>query len=462
MATSDNEKLKTQDTNLAPWEKAFSSILSPLEEFIHKQSSSGILLMVFTIIALILANSPLQQAYQEFFHAHIKIELGTWLRLDYSIHHWINDGLMALFFFVVGLEIKREILVGELASMEHALLPIIAAIGGMLVPALLYTALNYAGAGAHGWGIPMATDIAFAVGVLVLLGTRIPRSVVMFLLALAIVDDLGAVVVIAVFYTEQLNMTAFYLSIVFFSTLLVMNRFGIRNNIPYFLMGVCLWLAMLKSGIHATLAGVLVALTIPTRSRIDSQLFKQHVINLLDKFKDCRSEENDLLRDECKANLVQNLERGVMAVVPPLQRLEHSFHYPVAFIVIPLFALANAGVPIEAEQLLSTLGAPVTLGVILGLVLGKVLGISGVALLAVKMGIGQLPTGATYHHIIGVGLLGGIGFTMSIFIAELGFKGEPEMLIMAKTGVLFASLLAGVVGFLWLFWFTQKTAQAAE
>jgi len=456
MAVVSDDNLETQATNLAPWEKSFHSILTPFEEFIHKESSSGILLMVFTIIALILANSPWHHAYHEFFHTHIDIQIGHWLTLNYSLHHWINDGLMTLFFFVVGLEIKREILVGELASIEHALLPIIAAIGGMVVPALMYVVLNYDGAGAQGWGIPMATDIAFAVGVLVLLGTRIPRSVVMFLLALAIVDDLGAVMVIAVFYTEQLNMTAFGLAGVFFLVLLIMNRVGIRGSIPYFLIGTLLWLAMLKSGVHATLAGVLIALSIPIRSRINSQRFQQHVYNLLEKFKNCHSEETDLLRDECKSHLVHNLEKGVVAVVPPLQRLEHTFHYPVAFIVIPLFALANAGVPIHADQLLDTLNNPITSGVIIGLVFGKVLGIAGTALLFVKMGIAQLPRGAKNAHVIGVGLLGGIGFTMSIFIAELGFKGEDEMLIMAKTGVLFASLIAGVLGYLWLFFFTKK------
>lgn len=455
MATSDNN-LETQDTNLAPWEKAFTSILSPLEEFIHKQSSSGILLMTFTIIALILANSPWHHAYASFFHTHIDIHIGHWLTFNYSLHHWINDGLMTLFFFLVGLEIKREILVGELASLEQALLPIIAAMGGMVVPALMYVALNYDGVGAKGWGIPMATDIAFAVGVLVLLGTRIPRSVVMFLLALAIVDDLGAVIVIAVFYTEQLNMQAVYLALGFLFMLFVFNRVGIRNSMPYFIIGLFLWAAMLKSGIHATLAGVLIALMIPTRSRINSQRFRQHVLDLLERSKDCNSEETDLLRNECKSNLVHNLEKGVVAVVPPLQRLEHNFHRPVAFIVIPLFALANAGVPIYADQLLNTLSNPITLGVIVGLLFGKVLGIAGTALLFVKMGIAQLPRGAKSAHIIGVGLLGGIGFTMSIFIAELGFQGEDEMLIMAKTGVLFASLFAGVLGYLWLLFSTKK------
>ncbi len=411
--------------------------------------------MFFTIIALVVANTPWHQAYHEFFQTEIGIQVGTF-SLRYNLHHWINEGLMTLFFFVVGLEIKREILVGELARLEHAILPIIAALGGMIVPALVYLAINQEGAGTQGWGIPMATDIAFAVGVLVLLGTRIPRSVVMFLLALAIVDDLGAVIVIAVFYTHQLNWTALGLVGLFFFLLYALNRAGVRHSLPYFLFGILLWIAMLKSGVHATLAGVLTALVIPTRSRIDSQRFRQHVLNLLDKFKQCNTQETDLIRNECQSHLVQNLEKGVEAVVPPLQRLEHSFHLPVAFIVIPLFALANADVPIHVAQLGGTLTNPITLGVILGLVVGKCVGIAGISLLTIKLGIARLPKGATPFHIIGVGLLGGIGFTMSIFIAELGFQDHPESLIMAKTGVLFASLIAGVLGYLWLFFLTRK------
>ncbi len=450
------DDLQTQDTNLAPWEKAFDSILTPLDEFIHKESSSGMLLMTFTIIALVLANSPFHSIYYNIFHTEINLQIGHSFALEGTFHHWINDGLMALFFFVVGLEIKREILVGELASMKQALLPIIAAIGGMVVPALMYLVFNYGEEGIKGWGIPMATDIAFAVGVLVLLGTRIPRSVVMFLLALAIVDDLGAVIVIALFYTEQINLLALGLAWGFFFVLIVMNRAGIRWPLIYFIVGGLLWVAMLKSGVHATLAGVLIALTIPARSKINSSRFQQHVFKLMAKFKECKEQETDLMHNEKQAHLVQNLEKGVTAVVPPLQRLEHQFHRPVAFIVIPLFALANAGIPIHVDQLVNTVSHPITLGVIMGLVFGKCLGIAGTALLFVKMGIGQLPKGATSAHIVGVGLLGGIGFTMSIFIAELGFKGAEDMLIMAKTGVLIASLLAGILGYAWLLLFTHK------
>lgn len=443
----------------APWEKTFDKVVTPFEEFIHHESTSGLLLMACAILALVFANTALHTGYEHILHAKIGFHFGDW-RLERTLHHWINDGLMWLFFFLVGLEIKREVLVGQLSDFRQALLPIIAAIGGMAVPALLFVAFNLGGEGINGWGIPMATDIAFAVGVLVLLGSRVPKSLLTFLVALAIVDDLGAVAVIAIFYTDNLVWEALGAAAVLFGVLIVFNRLGIRSPIPYFIVGTFLWMAFLESGVHATVAGILTAWTIPARSRFDVNLFEEKIGTLSHRLNERRKSnaQCDLMEDEeQRRGVIQTLIDGIHLVETPLQRLEHSLHVPVAFIVVPLFALANAGIPLHLDQIPALVTEPITLGIIAGLVIGKLLGIAGLSLLAVKLGIGQMPQGTNASHLIGVGLLGGIGFTMSIFIAELGFKGQTEELLLAKTGVLFASIIAGVAGYLWLRT-TTKTA----
>lgn len=445
----------------APWEKRFGKLISPLEEFIHGETTSGILLMICTVVALLMANTALVHIYEHTLHTHLIISIGPW-SLDYTLHHWINDGLMALFFFLVGLEIKREILVGELADPRQAALPIIAAIGGMAVPALIYYALNPTGPGAAGWGIPMATDIAFAVGVLVLLGDRIPKTVLTFLLALAIVDDLGAVLVIAFFYTEQIFLDALAIATVLLGALIILNLSGVRKPAPYLLVGGLLWLAMLKSGVHATLAGVLTAFCIPAKPKFNPQGFSNYVRDLMDRYDKNWTPSPSLMQNINLRAIVQTLESGVHKVETPLQRLEHNLHVPVFFFIIPLFALANAGVPIQFGELGGALTQPVALGIILGLLVGKLVGVAGVSLLAIKLGLAQLPAGATPKHVIGAGLLAGIGFTMSIFIAELGFRNEPEILNLAKTGILFASLVTGMLGYLWLYFTTRPQRGGAE
>ncbi|NNJ91751.1 MAG: Na+/H+ antiporter NhaA [Gammaproteobacteria bacterium] len=450
--------MEKKDANFQPWERAFGRIATPLEDFIHDETASGIILIVCTVIALFLANSFLLHHYEHILHTEIAFSLGQW-ELRHTLHHWINDGLMTLFFFVVGLEIKREVIVGELSSFSAALMPIIAAIGGMVVPALLFFAINSGGEGESGWGVPMATDIAFAVGVLVLLGSRVPKTVLTFLVALAIVDDLGAVVVIALFYTDQIHTNWLMLVTVMLVALIIINRIGIRKPWPYFVIGTLMWFSMLQSGVHATLAGVITALTIPVRPKFEHKLFVGHMTKLLGSLKarpaDTKSTEC-IIRDGHTRAVLQTLENGIHSVESPLQRLEHNMHLPVAFIIIPLFALANAGIPIELSALPQTVSHPVALGVMFGLVVGKLLGIAGLTWLAIKLGLGKLPEGMNTKHLIGVGFIGGIGFTMSIFIAELGFAGQAENLLMAKTGVLFASLIAGMVGFLWLFFTTNK------
>lgn len=439
----------------APWEKSFDKILTPFEEFIHRQTTGGLLLMGTAILALVLANSALSGIYQHWVHTPIGINIGGWT-LEKTLHHWVNDGLMALFFFVVGLELKREILVGELAVPRQAVLPIVAAIGGMVVPALIYFAINPHGEATRGWGIPMATDIAFAIGALVLLAGRVPKALITFLVALAIVDDLGAVVVIALFYTDQLVFEALLIAAVILGVLIVINLAGFRQPLPYFLLGMLLWFALLKSGVHATLAGVLTAFTIPARPKYDPARFSGHVKELMARFDTNYSLDKNIMTNDALRAVVQTLENGVHKVETPLQRLEHGLHMPVAFLVIPIFAFINAGIPISFADMSETLAHPVTLGVVLGLVLGKFLGIAGACWLALKLGVGQLPAQTRFSQIAGVALLAGIGFTMSIFIADLGFTGQQELLLMAKTGILFASLVAGIGGFVWLWWVSER------
>lgn len=440
-----------KDVIYAPWERTFSRVLTPFEEFIHRQTTSGLLLMGTAIIALVLANGLLAEAYLHFIHTPVNISIGNWA-INMSLHHWVNDGLMALFFFVVGLELKREIMVGELSDMRQAALPIIAAIGGMIVPALIYLAFNPEGDASRGWGIPMATDIAFAVGTLVLLAGRVPKALITFLVALAIADDLGAVLVIALFYTQELALNWLVASVALLAVLLAFNFAGIRKVMPYFAVAVLLWYALLQSGVHATLAGVLGAFTVPARFKYNPSLFVERIKAQLERFIASCQQDDSLMTNEKLYSVVQNLEQSVQGVQTPLQRLEHIWHLPVAFIVIPIFALFNAGIPLQLSSLGETFTHPVMLGVTFGLLFGKFIGITGACWLALRFGIGQLPRGTHFSQIAAISVLGGIGFTMSIFIAELGFASQPEYLLMAKTGVLAASALAGLLGFVWLWW----------
>ena len=440
----------------APWERAFDRVLTPFEEFVHRQTTSGLLLMATAVLALVMANSFLSDFYRHFIHTPVGINVGGW-SLEKSLQHWVNDGLMTLFFFLVGLELKREILVGELAEPRNAVLPIMAALGGMLAPALIYFAFNPEGDAARGWGIPMATDIAFAIGALALLAGRVPRTLITFLVALAIVDDLGAVLVIALFYTDQLILSALLAAGALLGLLVIFNLGGIRSPMPYFIVGTLLWLALLKSGVHATLAGVLTAFTIPARPKYDPARFSRHVRELMTRFDQSYVPGQGILTNDALRSIVQTLENGVHKVETPLQRLEHGLHMPVAFLVVPVFAFFNAGIPMDMAGLGQTLAHPVTLGVALGLLLGKFLGIAGTCWLALRLGLGRLPAGTRFSQIAGVALLSGIGFTMSIFIAELGFAGQPENLLMAKTGILIASLLAGLGGYAWLWLVSRKS-----
>ena len=438
-------------------EKSFKQALTPFEEFVHAEASSGILLMICTVAAMIIANSSLLPLYESVLHAKITIGTDSY-HISHSLHHWINDGLMALFFFTVGLEIKREILVGELADRRQAILPIAGAIGGMIVPALIYTVLNFGSDAIDGWGVPMATDIAFALGVLAILGKRIPRALVGFLLALAIVDDLGAVLVIAAFYTEQINLFALGFAGLALLALILSNIAGIRRPLPYIIFGLLLWLGMLESGIHATLAGVITALTVPANSLCSSVPFSRKMRQLNTKYQALGDDNLHIMQNAEKQKILQSMENFVHCMESPLQRMEHKLHIWVSFLIIPIFALANAGIPIDMATLGTTLSHPVTLGVIAGLIGGKLCGILFFAWLVLKLGWSRLPQGVNMQQIAGVSLLAGIGFTMSIFIAGLAFSNE-QYLLNAKIGILTASLLAGIGGYIALLLSTNKVEQ---
>jgi Na+:H+ antiporter, NhaA family len=419
-------------------------LLGPFQRFFATEAASGLVLLVVTAIALTWANSPWADAYHHLWETPATVGTPT-LGLTLPLHAWVNDGLMAVFFFLVGLEIKREVLVGELATRRSAALPVVAALGGMVVPAALYAVVNVGREGAAGWGIPMATDIAFALGILALLGDRVPRSLRVFLAALAIADDLGAVLVIAVFYTSTLSGAALAGAGVTFAALLVANRAGVRRPIAYALLGVVLWAFMLASGIHATIAGVLLALAVPARSRIGEDAFLAAVERSVGEFRAADEPGTQVLTNHGHQQAIQALESACEAVQAPLQRIEHALHGFVAFVVMPIFALANAGVSLGGNAA-AAVSSRIAIGVALGLVVGKPLGIMLASSIAVRLGIADLPTGAVWRDLHGVAWLGGIGFTMSLFIAGLAFT-DPSMLDIAKLGVLGASAVAGIVGY---------------
>ena len=432
----------------APWEKAFNKVYTPFEHFLHAQTTTGLVLMSMTIVALILANSPLVHVYEHIIHTNISISIGG-STISHSLHHWINDGLMSIFFFIVGLEIKREILVGELSDIKVSILPILSAIGGMILPALIYYAINHNTQGANGWGIPMATDIAFAISALVLLGKRVSPALVTFLVALAIVDDLGAVLVIAIFYTSKIHFLQLLLAFGAFIVMILLNRFGVRNTVAYLIFGIIMWFFMFNSGVHATIAGVLAALTIPSKPSQTPIDFTQHTKNLLLEYDSYPIATDHTLHEKQKA-ILQNIKDRVDAVSSQSAKLEHTLHLPVSLLIIPLFALANAGITIDFTSISSAIFSNISIGIISGLVIGKVLGIALSAYIAIKLGIAKLPKESTMSQLFGVAFLGGIGFTMSIFVADLAFYGDEAMVFQAKVGILVASIFSGFIGYFWL------------
>lgn len=420
-------------------------ITEPIQRFVKQEKSGGIVLGISVLAALYLANSPWSDEYFHFLENKIGIVFNDVSFLKYSLHHWINDGLMAIFFFVIGLELKREIVAGELSNPRKALLPIGAALGGMLIPAIIYFSLNPTGEASNGWGIPMATDIAFALGVLHFLGKRIPLSLKIFLTALAIVDDLGAVLVIAFFYTSEISMQSLLVGLGFVLVMYVGNKMGIRNILFYAIIGIVgVWIAFLLSGVHATIASVLAAFTIPADVSIKENIFIERIKNSINKFKDILPNDKVTLTDE-QIHQLEIIKKDTNCAIPPLQRLEHAMHPMVTFIVLPIFALANAGVSmnVNVQELFST---NVALGISIGLLGGKVIGIVGITWLLVKLRIAPFPEGMNMRNLFGISFLASIGFTMSLFISSLAFTDEI-IITQAKIGIFTASIIGGIVGF---------------
>ena len=424
-------------------ERPVEKIVRPFQDFAQKQSSGGILLILATAVALLWANSPWGEGYADLWHTKLTVGIGDF-SISKDLTHWINDGLMVIFFLVVGLEIKREVLVGELSSARIAALPVAAAVGGVVVPAAIYLTINAGTEGSAGWGIPMATDIAFALGILALLGERAPVALKVFLTALAIVDDIVAVLVIAFFYTSEISWGALGVGAAFLAALVVANLIGVGRTLVYAVLGIGLWLCFLLSGVHATIAGVLLALTVPAISFINPGAFLDRGRYILDRFERAGEKGENVLSNEERQAALHALNHAAYELEPPLHELEHTLHPWVVFAIMPLFALANAGVPLGGG-IADALTSPVALGILAGLVVGKQLGITLFAWLAVRSGISELPGGINWRHVYGVGWLAGIGFTMSLFITDLAFS-EDSLVDAAKLGILVASVIAGGVG----------------
>ena len=433
--------------------KTKAHIFVVVENFLAREAHSGFLLFGAALIAMLLANSAWSSSYFDVWHTPLSLAIGE-RSLSMDLGHWINNGLMALFFLVIGLEIKRELLVGELSSLRKAAFPIVGAVGGMIVPALFYIVANIqAGGQLSGFGIPMATDIAFVLGFLLLLGKRVPLSLKIFIVSLAVIDDLGAVLIIAVFYTGSLDLPALGYAAATLAALVMLNRFGIKKLVPYLLLGVLLWFWVEASGIHATIAGILLAAVIPVRSRISGERFldiSRYELEAFDKHEINR--KNMLLTDQQQDSL-ESLEDAYEAVQNPLVRLERRLQPISAFFVMPLFALANAGVQISGASF--TLLSPVSLGILLGLVAGKPLGIVGATYIAWRLGWVQKPASLSWQHIIGAGILGGVGFTMSIFITQLAFD-DPSTIALSKLIIVVSSLVMGIVGVVYLLLAAKK------
>jgi len=426
-------------------------ITTPFQRFFETEASGGILLIFSAFTAMIWANSPFQHAYHELWEGtHLSVGVGSF-SLDKSLHHWINDGLMAVFFFLVGLEIKREILVGELSTLKKAAMPFTAAVGGMLIPAAFFLVYMYSvgmpDLGADGWGVVVATDIAFSLGVLNLFGSRVPLSLKVFLTAFAIFDDIGAVLIIAVFYTEGLQLDLLLMAAGIFGFGIFLNKLKVYNLLIYLLIGIVMWYLFLKSGVHTTVAGVLVAFLIPAKRKIAVGNFVQSVKSGLLAFQKTSIQNKVALSHE-QLDLIDEISSASKKVQSPLQKLEYNLHGFVIYFVMPVFALSNAGITVEGD-FIAALTSNLSLGIFLGLVVGKVLGIVSSSWLADKIGIASLPEGFNIKQLVALGFLGGIGFTMSLFIVNLAFTDQSSV-IHAKVGILFASLAAVLGGYFML------------
>ena len=424
-------------------------LMLPIKLFMGREKSGGIVLILSVTLAMILANSNLAESYSHFFEQEVGFIVNGEPYLNYSLHHWINDGLMAMFFFVVGLELKREFIGGELADIRNTILPIGAAIGGMIVPALIFLSLNIGTPQTMGWGIPMATDIAFALGVVYLLGDKVPVSAKVFLTTLAIVDDLGAVLVIAFFYTSELSIASLLFGLGFLAVMFIGNRLGIKSLFFYAALGIGgVWVTFLLSGIHATIAAVLAAFMIPADAKINESVYLKRIKKLTRRFE--KEEPNEVRTlEEGQVDVLTHIQHDTTIAIPLLQQLEHKMTPIVTFLIMPIFAIANAGISFTDLSLSDIFSTHVALGVTLGLLLGKPVGIIGATFLMVKMRWATLPSAITRRTLLGLGMLASIGFTMSMFISTLAFTDELLM-TQAKLGIFLASILGGIGGYVLL------------
>jgi len=424
-------------------------LMLPIKLFMGREKSGGIVLILSVTLAMILANSNLAESYSHFFEQEVGFIVNGEPYLNYSLHHWINDGLMAMFFFVVGLELKREFIGGELADIRNTILPIGAAIGGMIVPALIFLSLNIGTPQTMGWGIPMATDIAFALGVVYLLGDKVPVSAKVFLTTLAIVDDLGAVLVIAFFYTSELSIASLLFGLGFLAVMFIGNRLGIKSLFFYAVLGIGgVWVTFLLSGIHATIAAVLAAFMIPADAKINESVYLKRIKKLTRRFE--KEEANEVRTlEEGQVDVLTHIQHDTTIAIPLLQQLEHKMTPIVTFLIMPIFAIANAGISFTDLSLSDIFSTHVALGVTLGLLLGKPIGIIGATFLMVKMRWATLPSAITRRTLLGLGMLASIGFTMSMFISTLAFTDELLM-TQAKLGIFLASILGGIGGYVLL------------
>lgn len=444
------------------FESKVERFFTPLENFICKQTTAALLLLIATIAALVLANSPWNDLARTIAHFEAGAVFHHWQFL-LPLKEWISSGLMALFFFLIGLELKRETLAGRLRNPQQISLIIMAAFGGMVIPALMYWAFNHGTSGAHGWAIPIATDTAFAIGVLALLARKVSYGVSIFLMAMAIFDDIGAIAVISVFYAHDIQIDFLILSGIIMAVLMAVNVAGVRNSWIYAVLGVVLWVFVFHSGIHATLAGLLLAIAIPARTRLGQTRFLEVVRGLLSIFEKEQGERHikgldaRILGAEHQHHLTTDIEDAIRDSSTPLQRWETLLIYPIGIIVLPLFAFFNAGVSLSMAEITTAINSSVTQGIVAGLVIGKPLGVSLLVYVGLKMKIGQLPEGMRFTEVAGAGMLAGIGFTMSLFVTALSFEHAPHLVDDAKIGILLASLMSALAATIWIALTYNKT-----
>lgn len=431
-------------------EQKVESLISPVQMFVKRDAVASGFLFLATVVAMFLANMEFSERYFELVNLPVSVQAGN-ISLDFEVRRIVNDGLMTFFFLMIGLEIKRELLVGELQDAKFAITVLAAALGGMCVPALIYFLFTMQSPLLSGWGIPMATDTAFVLGILLLLGSRVPQGLKPFLVAFAIIDDIGAIAVIALFYTQELDLAALGAAATCLLLLVGCNILGLRHISIYLTLGILLWAALLFAGVHAAVAGVLVAAAVPARPRRGREWFVRRARQLATQLESLRNSRrhDDVLSDIDQHRTVEDTERISKSASTPLRRWERSLQLPVLLLILPVFALTNAGIAITGEFLAEAARSPAARGIVFGLVVGKVVGISLFSWVVLRCGLGQLPAGVTMRHVVGVAILGGMGFTMSLYIADLSFAAAAQVDV-AKIAVLCASAVAGVAGYLWL------------